>query len=277
MRQCTYIYQPLDESVVKGKVKDGDRCINIGASLKTRDLCGGHFKQWNVKNDPEANKKITEKQKASMLKNQAKTREKHKEVVEGARDLMSEQTNEILRVLGKNEKYDLKYEYSLLLMLNSNPETEKYSEKYAFAMWLNTPEPMRTPKEMSEVEGILGVSKITLALWRRSPELVHIFNEKVKECAARSYIFTLEKLLEQVAIGNTQCIQVSLKHAVELMNKEQARPNFPTISKELVEQAKKGCDNGTANKLENVANQVSKAAAYDAILKGNVKPNDTVQ
>jgi hypothetical protein len=277
MARCTHKFAVGDPSVADGSRQPGEQCAGMYASEKTHWLCGGHYRAWCSKNEPETNRAHTEKQKQTMLAHNKKVKEKHTQVIADTEEKLSETSREILAVMGKNEPYDLEYEYSLLRGLNPRPEIESYTEKFAFALWLNTPEAKRTPKTVEEAAQILGFSIITLHLWRRSPELVSIFNTKAKELALRCYPYLIEKALENVSRGNERSLDIMLKHVKELENEKKVKSNFPSLPKDLVEESKVVMADGNTGMLRGVANAVNKTAQFNNLLNGDVKPNETVQ
>jgi len=273
------LYRPGDKKVKKGEYKVGDQCFATARAVeKTHGFCGGHFKKWNKENDPEANVASGKKRSATSQKKRQEVVEKNREIVENSNNTLNEKTKEILGVLGKNEKYDLIYEYSLMKSLNIDPQKEKYAEKFAFALWLNTPEAMRMPKTMEEAAEILGVVMVTLAMWRRSPEITRIINDKARESHCRSYPYIFEKLLEQVALGSERAMDIGLKHIKEL-EAEMAgnKSKLPNISEKLIEEARRSTEGTSSDRLTGVANIVKKVVIYDSMIAGNIKPNDTVQ
>jgi hypothetical protein len=275
--RCVYIYQAGDKKVLRGEYKIGDQCNATARNAeKTNSLCGGHFRKWNKINNPQVNAEIASKQSESLRASRRAVEQKNKDIVENSNNILTETAQEILQVLGKNEKYDLVYEYSLLKRLNANPQQESYSEKFAFAMWLNTPEHSRTPKTIEEVPDILGVQLVTLSLWRRSPELVRIMNNKARESFCRAYGYITEKLLERVAGGSEKAMDVGLKHIKEIEAEIGANSRSTPAAPKLLDEAKKINESGI-DRFVGVANQVKKIANYDALINGNVKPNDTVQ
>jgi hypothetical protein len=277
MAQCAHIFQVGDPKVKDGTRKEGERCTGMYASEKTHGLCGGHYRAWCSKNEPETNRAHTEKQKQTMLAHNKKVKEKNNEVITNIEEKLSETSKEILRVMGKNESYDLEYEYSLLRCLNPRPEIENYTEKFAFALWLNTPEPKRTPKTVDEAAQILGFNILTLTLWRRSPELVNIYNVKAKESVLRCYPYLIEKALENVSRGNERSLDIMLKHVKELENEKKDKSKFPLLPKDLIEESKVVMADGNTGMLRGVANAVNKTAQLNSLLNGDIKPNETVQ
>jgi hypothetical protein len=237
-------------------------------------FCGGHLKRWNMTNDPKANAEAGRLQSESLRASRKLAIDKNKGIVESSNAILTETAQEILQVLGKNEKYDLVYEYSLLKRLNPNPQRESYTEKFAFALWLNTPESARTPKTIEEVPEILGVTLVTLASWRRSPEIVRIINNKARESFCRSYGYTTEKLLERVAAGSEKAIDVALKHIKEIEAEMGAKGKSAPVDATLLDQARKINEGSDVSRFVGVANQAKKIAIYDSLLNGNVKPND---
>lgn len=277
MPQCRHVFAAGDPKVKDGTRKEGERCGGSYASEKTHWLCGGHYRAWCAINEPDKNRAFTEKHKQGMAEHNKKVKEKNAEVIESGEEKLSEISKEVLQILGKNEPYDLEYEYSLLRGLNPRPEIENYTEKFAFALWLNTPEPKRTPKTIDEAAQILGFNKLTLALWRRSPELVNIFNTKARESALRCYPYLIEKALENVSRGNERSLDIMLKHVKELENEKKEKSTFPKLSQEQVDEAKTITADGNTGMLRGVAQAVNKTAQFDNLLKGNIKSNETVQ
>jgi len=273
--RCAYIYVEGDELVLSGKYKVGEQCVATSRNVEAmRGFCGGHFRKWNKENDPEVIKAISAKQGESLRKSRDKAREKNKEIVENSENNLNDIDKEVLQVLGKNEKCDLVHEYSFLKRLNSNPQSESYAEKFAFAMWLNTPEVSRTPETMDEVAQILGVSVYSLSLWRRSPELVRIFNNKAKQSFIGSLPWVHSKLLKRVATGSEKAMDVSIKIIKEYEVEIGETAKKEKVEPKLLDEARKINEGGEANKFIGVANQVKKVAAYDMLVNGNVKPND---
>ena len=272
MTRCVYIYQSGDKKVISGKYKIGDQCIRKSVGDETHGFCFGHFKKWSKINDPEANSKLSDKQKATMLRHNKKREEKNKELNIEGREKLGAETQGILDAMGLNDEFDLLKEYTICKTLNSNPTQEKFAEKFAFAMWLNTAEALRTPKTLEDVHNILGVTDFTISLWKRSPEINRMINDKTREIVSKSYKYVWYKVLEGVDRGDPKSKEIALKHIKEVEDKKEQKNIFPDIPKHLVEQA-----TGTTGKLDNVANQVLKVAVYDSLITGNVKPNDTVQ
>ena len=277
MKPCTYIYKETDKKVIAGKVKTGDQCGCCRATESTRWLCGGHYTKWLSENEPEKLAEARKKQRESLTKYHKKLRDRNKEIFENRQTEISGETKEIVDAIGLGVEFDLAQEYAIYKQLNIDPTMEHYDEKFAFAMWLNTPEPKRTPKNIKDVPGILGVSEVTLQLWRRSPELSRIMTSKTREIVSTSYKLVWEKLMERVKAGDPRCFDIALKHIKEVLAVDENKSKFPPLPQEVLDQSKKICADGTANMLKGVSNQATKTAAYDALLNGNVKPDETVQ
>jgi hypothetical protein len=277
MSQCTKILDTGDPKVKDGTRKEGERCTGMYASEKTHGLCGGHYRAWCSKNEPETNRVHTEKQKQTMLAHNRKVKEKHTEIIENSEAELSKDAKEILPAMKKTEPYDLVKEYALLRQLNVRPEIENYTEKFAFALWLKTPESYRTPETMEEVAGILGFSVLTLSLWRRSPELTKIFNMNARESALSCYPLVWERLMEAVNRGSERAMDLALKHLKELESAKAEKSTFPKLSQELVDEAKTITADGNTGMLRGVANAVNKTAQLNNLLNGDIKPNETVQ
>ncbi len=278
LKQCSYIYAEGDTAVKSGKYKVGDRCGSLRASEKTHWLCGGHLRQWNKINDPEYNQRIAANQKISLKKSREKAQETNKVIVENSKEKLGEQTTSILGVLNKNANIDLEKEYLILKNLKQDPTQENYSEKYAFALWLNAPETCRTPKTIEEVAGVLGVAPYTLSQWRRSPEIVRIINNDTKQVALRMYPWVLEKLFEGVGRGDKGFTDIALKHIKEIeAATETGKQNF-NLSDKLKEEAARIANNGTGQRAMGVVDKAQKVVNFDALMAGSVKPEgETVQ
>jgi hypothetical protein len=278
VKQCTYIYGPGDASVKSGKYKVGDRCASLRASEKTHWLCGGHLKQYNRINDPEYNRKAAEKQKVTLKKSREKAKKTNQVIVDNIQEKLDGQTASILGVLNKNANIDLEKEYLILKNLKQDPTQENYSEKYAFALWLNAPETCRTPKTIEEVAGILGVAPYTLSQWRRSPEIVRIINNDTKQVALRMYPWVLEKLFEGVGRGDKGFTDIALKHIKEIeAATETGKQNF-NLSDKLKEEAARIANDGTGQRAMGVVDKAQKVVNFDALIAGRVKPEgETVQ
>lgn len=273
--RCAYIYAAGDKGVLSGKYKIGDRCVAYCRNVeKLSGFCYGHFKKWNMANNPEVNAAAGRLQSESLRARKKKAVEKNKEIVENANEVLNDIDKEILAVLGKTETCDLVYEYSLARAHNINPQTEKYAEKFAFAMWLNTPESKRTPKTIEEAAEILGVAIVTLALWRRSPELVRIFNSKAKQSFMGTLPWVHQKLLKRVYDGSEKAMDVSIKIIKEYESESGQNSKPLPTSPEMLNEAMKINEGSDVSRLTGVANQVKKVVNYNAMLNGNVKPND---
>ena len=272
MTRCQYKYVAGDKPVISGKYQIGDQCTRTSVGDETHGFCFGHFKKWNKVNDPEANSKLSAKQKETMRRHNKKRDKKNKEINDEAKEKLVQEAQGILDAMGLNDEYDLLKEYTICKALNANPTQEKFAEKFAFAMWLDTAQALRTPKTLEEICVILNVGMFTLSLWKRSPEINRMINDKTREVVSKSYKYVWYKVLEGVDLGDPRSKDIALKHIKEVMDKKEQKNTFPDIPQHLVEQA-----TGATGKLDNVANQVLKAAAYDSLVTGNVKPNDTVQ
>lgn len=272
---CPYIFRETDKPVQEGKRQIGEVCNSFSGKRSYGGHCFPHAAHLGLVPQDVMDKKA-EKARESHRKKMARISEHSKETLEKSSNDLSDTTKEILSVMGKNDPYDLAYEYALLKKLNPEPQNEAYAEKFAFAMWLNTPESVRTPKTLAEAAPILGVVETTLALWRRSPELVRIFNNKAKETACRSYPYIIEKALERVAIGSERAMEILLKHIKEIQADNEPKSKIPMLSPALLAEAKDINADGRPNKIEFVANHAIKAAQYDALTDGNIKV-ETVQ
>ncbi len=272
MTRCAYIYGVGDKKVIVGKYQVGEQCRRVTATDETQGFCFGHFKKWNKVNDPAANSKLSDKQKATMLRHNKKREQKNKDIIQEETNKLSEDAQEILHVMKADKEYDLAKEYNMCKLLNINPTQEKFAEKFSFAMWLDTAEALRTPKELEEVCVILNVGIFTLNLWKRSPEIARIINDRVREIACGSLKYVWEKVLEGVSLGDNKCKDMAMRYIEKLEERKEQKNTFPDIPRHLVEEA-----TGTTGKLDNVANQALKVAVYDALVSGNIKPNDTVQ
>jgi len=145
-------------------------------------------------------------------------------------------------------------------------------------MWLNTPDPQRSPKTDAEAAEILGVSTYTLATWRRSPELTRIINSDTKQIALRCYPYVWEKVMEGVGRGDKGYADLALKHIKEIEAAVASGPKFPTLPQNLLDESKKICDDGTANRATGITDKVTKAAVYGGLVDGDIKPGgETVQ
>lgn len=279
MVRCKYIFEAGDKQVMDGKKQIGEQCSSlIYPTENNMGFCGGHLKKYNRIHNPEKNAEIGRKQSDTARANRLNAIHKNKEIVDNCNDTLSEKTKEIMRVLGKQEKYDLISEYSTIKVLNPSPLSEKYAEKFAFAMWMNTPEMSRTPKTVEEVAPILGVSVSTLALWRRSPELVKIVNDKATEAAIACYPYVWEKLMERVHDGSERAMVDALKHIKELITERGGKPKPLDLSPSLLDEARKINETGSPIKVIGVTDKAKKADIYDALVNGDIKPtNETVQ
>jgi hypothetical protein len=272
MIRCQYIYVAGDKKVISGKYKIGDQCTRTSVGDKTHGFCFGHFKKWNKINNPKANSKLSAKQKATMLRHNKKRELKNKDTNAESQGKLDAEAQKLVDVMGLSEEYDLLTEYTICRALNANPTQETFAEKFSFAMWLDTAKDKRTPDTLEEVAKILGVSIMTIHLWKRSPEINRMINDKTREVVSKSYKYVWFKVLEGVSQGDTRSKDIALKHIKEVEDKKEVKNTFPDLPRDVVEQA-----TGTTGKLDNVANQALKIAAYDSLLNGNVKPNDTVQ
>lgn len=273
--RCPYQYAADDKPVLGGRRKIGEVCNSLQGKKSWGGFCFPHAAKMGMVPKEIMDEKANKIRETHRLK-MARIVKHSKETLEKSSNDLTETTKEILSVMGKNEAYDLTYEYALLKKLNPEPQNEAYAEKFAFAMWLNTPESVRTPKELAEAAKILGVVETTLALWRRSPELVRIFNNKAKETACRSYPYIIEKALERVASGSERAMEILLKHIKEIQADSEPKSKIPMLSPALLAEAKDINADGRPNKIELVADQTIKAAQYDAMTDGNVKV-ETVQ
>jgi hypothetical protein len=273
--RCPYQFKAEDKPVQDGRRQIGEVCNAPSGKKSYGGNCFPHAVHLGLVPQDVIDKK-NEKLRETHRKKMARISARSKENLEKSSDNLSETTKEILGVMGKNDPYDLSYEYALLKQLNPEPQNEKYAEKFAFAMWLNTPESVREPKSLLEAATILGVAEPTLALWRRSPELVRIFNNKAKETACRSYPYIIEKALERVAVGSERAMDILLKHIKEIQADTEPKSKIPLLSAALIAEAKNINEDGKTSKIEGVANHTLKAAQYDALTDGAVKV-DTVQ
>jgi hypothetical protein len=274
-KRCAYIYATGDKLVLSGKYKVGEQCVAQCRNVElTQGFCYGHFKKWNKENNPDVNAKAGRKQSDSLRASAQKARDRNREIVDNLNDNLTDIDQEVLQVLGKNEKCDLIYEYSILKRLNPNPQSESYAEKFAFAIWLNTPESKRTPTTIEEVPEILGVSIYSLNSWRRSPELVRIFNNKAKQSFVGSLPWIHDKLLKRVAGGSEKAMDVSIKIIKEYETEMGAKTKTAQVGQKLLDEAKTINETSGTDRFVGVANQVKKVAAYDMLVNGNVKPND---
>jgi hypothetical protein len=273
-KRCAYIYAAGDKLVLKGKYQVGEQCVAQCRNVElTQGFCYGHFKNWNKKNNPDVNAKAGRKQSDSLRASAQKARDRNREIVDSLNDNLTDIDREVLQVLGKNETCDLVHDYSVLKVLNPGPQSESYAEKFAFAIWLNTPESKRTPTTIEEVPEILGVSIYTLSLWRKSPELVRIFNNKAKQSFVGALPWIHSKLLNRVAGGSEKAMDVSIKIIKEYEVEMGANVKQAKVDPLLLDEAKK-INEGDAGRFFGVANQAKKAANYDLLVSGDVKPND---
>lgn len=269
--KCPYIFKAEDKPVKDGKRQIGEVCNSFSGKKAYGGYCFPHAFHLGLV-PQEVIDKRSERMRETHRKKVARATARSKEVLEKSSDSFTETTRKILDVLGKNESYDLGYEYALLKRLNPEPQNEAYAEKFAFAMWLNTPESVRTPKTLPEAAQILGVVEITLALWRRSPELVRIFNSKARETACRSYPYIIEKALERVATGSERAMEILLKHIKEIQADNEPKSKIMPLPAGMLDEAKRINSDNNIQKVDGVANHATKAAAYDALTEGNIKP-----
>ena len=276
--RCQYRYKEGDKSVISGKYKVGDQCESLRTSERSHYLCGGHLRQYNKINDPEYNQKIAAKQKVTLKKSREKAQKTNAAIVEHQQEKLSDNTKDILSVMNKNAFIDLEKEYLILKNLKQDPTQENYSEKYAFALWLNAPETKRTPQTIEEVAGILGVAPYTLSQWRRSPEIVRIINNDTKQVALRMYPWVLEKLFEGVGRGDKGFTDIALKHIKEIESTtDTGKKNF-NLPDHLKKEAAEICNDGTGHRAMGVVDKAQKVANFDALMAGTVKPEgETVQ
>ena len=272
MTRCQYKYVAGDGPVLSGKYQIGDQCTRKSVGKENHGLCFGHFKKWNKINDPAANKKLTAKQKETMLRHNKKREQKNKEIMSEEAEAMSKEALEVLHVMKADKEFDLAEEYVYCKALNLRPDQEKFVEKFVFALWLDTAAKLRIPKTFDEVCEILNVSIYTLNLWKRSPEIARMINEHVEGIVRGSLKWVISKVLLGVALGDQKSRDSMLKYIERIEEKTESKNKFPDLPKHLVKEAA-----DAKGKLDNVANQVLKAAAYDSLTTGNVKPNDTVQ
>lgn len=273
--RCPYQFKAEDKPVQDGRRQIGEVCAAYSGKKEYGGHCFPHAVHLGL-----VPQDVIEKKNAKLRETHRKKMENvskfAKANLEKSSNDLSDTTKEILNVMGKNEAYDLSYEYALLKRLNPEPQNEAYAEKFAFAMWLNTPESARTPKTLLEAAQILGVMETTLALWRRSPELVRIFNNKAKETACRSYPYIIEKALERVSSGSERAMEILLKHIKEIQAESEPKARIMPMPAALLDEAKAINADGRPNKIEGVANHATKAVQYDSLLNGDVKA-DTVQ
>jgi predicted transcriptional regulator len=271
--RCQYRFKEGDKRVKSGQFKVGDQCTSLRASERSHRFCGGHLKQWNKLNNPEGNKPGIEKAKATSRASRNKIIQANKEIVENSQKELGEQTMGIINILNKNKSIDLAHEYQILKNLKQDPTQEHYAEKYAFALWLNAPEPLRTPKTPEEVCAILGVGTSTLTMWRRSPEIVRIINNDTKQMYLNMYPWLLEKLCEGVARGDKGFTDIAFKHMKEVEVECGSGGKSFNIPDKLKEEAKRINDDGTDNRARGIVDKAKKVANYTALVNGDVKPD----
>jgi len=272
---CPYKFVAEDKPVQEGKRQIGEVCGSFSGKKAYGGMCFPHASHLGLVPQDVLDKKAAAFRETHRKK-MARITKFTKDNLEKSSEDLSDTTKEILSVMGKNDPYDLSYEYALLKKLNPEPQNEAYAEKFAFAMWLNTPESVRTPKTLAEAAPILGVVETTLALWRRSPELVRIFNNKAKETACRSYPYIIEKALERVAVGSERAMEILLKHIKEIQADSEPKSRIMPLPAGMLDEAIKINTDSKSNKIEGVTNQTIKAAQYDALTDGNIKV-ETVQ
>jgi hypothetical protein len=277
METCRYIYIDGDKAVIDGRAKVGDRCTcPAQVSEKSHWLCGGHLKQWNKLNNPDVNAETLAKQKATLQATRKRALDKNKEIVENSTEILGEATVGVLKQMNRNKEVDLAKEYLILKNLKQDPTQENYAEKYAFALWLNAPDTLRTPKTIEEAAQILGVSVFTVTVWRRSPEIIRIVNNDTKLTALRDYNYVWEKIMEGVARGDKGFADIALKHIKEIDAANSTVGKAFNLPSELKEEAARICNDGTANRATGVTDKIKKVAVYDGLTNGDIKPSGEI-
>lgn len=265
--------------VRKGKKVVGEQCNSMRASEDTQGFCYGHYMNWCKVNAPEVVKEKELKRRAS----HAEFHEKRKTpwsrtVKKGDKAAMvplpedATVREQVLKVMGFGQAFDLEVEYSLYKELGMGKGQENYDEMFAYALWLDSPANLRSPRDKEGVSKVLGVSIHTLLMWERSPNLHDIRIKKLDTIFDNGYKLFLEKLMEGVALGDTKFMQIYQAMMKERKEKVESRPSLPQLPDALKKQVDEAAGDNPFVTVRSQTKPAEQAAVFNAMANGSLKP-----
>jgi hypothetical protein len=272
MKRCTYIYKAGDDAVVSGKCAIGDQCGSMYGSEERNGLCYGHWNQWRAEHDREGLEADKKKREATLAAHKQEAAEKHDNLItEVDKNPQKFGINDtIISAMGLNEPCDLENELALYKALNLGEGQENYDEKMAFARWLSTPETKRKPRDIAEAAKILGVSRQTVEIWRRSPDMARLKARNAEAILENAYNLVVYKVLEGADRLDPRYIKLYNEMRKDVVDKS-PKSRFPQLPDGLVKQAEgRNKEEGRAQ-LHGAANDIEKAAVFSAVRDGNVE------
>lgn len=282
---CKYIFQEGDEAVTKGIVKVGDACGNANYTKEyeiydkeTPDvkykkvLCRGHYNSWRASVNKSDFKDEVAKRQETVSNQKEAAVERHDKIVteSGKNPSKFGISPEILDAMGLKEQRSLEDELALYKALNLGEGQENYDEKMAYARWLSTPEPHRKPRTIDEVAQILGVTKFTLEMWRRSPEIVKFKARNAEMMLENAYQFVAYKALEGCARGDARFFEVYRKMRADVIDKA-PKSKFPDLPEHLLKLAESRHEESGRKKFDSSLKEAERNAVFGSVRDGDIK------
>ena len=97
---------------------------------------------------------------------------------------------------------------------------DKGSIQQQFGIWLGLPENSRVPKTQEELAKQLGVTKVTLSNWKKSPEVQEIARNALKLMALGNNLEIWNKTIQKAKEGNIMAQRLYFELTGQLRAKE---------------------------------------------------------
>jgi hypothetical protein len=242
------------------------------ASEKTSGLCYGHYNQWLKENDPAKLDAAKDKRAATISAKKDEAAENHDKLVNESGENPGKFgiDSSIIEAMGLNIQTSLEEELALYKSLNLGEGQENYDEKMAYARWLSTPESKRNPRSIEAAAKILCITKATLELWRRSPELTKFKSRNAEAMLENAYSLVVYKTLQGIDRLDYRFFKIYQELLKDVRVKSPTN-NFPKLPDSLVKQAEKRNEESGRSQMHGSLNDIEKNAVFGAVRDGDVE------